>query len=116
MAYTPPRTSEFRHIVSIERPSEVRDDLGGFVTAWVPVYGPVRACIMAERGGEEIRALRTTGITRYDVVLRIPSVEVSVGDRMIDETGAAYDIKWSGDLEGRGRQVNILAERGGLNG
>jgi|GEM_PF-5852763 hypothetical protein len=89
--------------------------MGGVVDAWDTAVGPVRAYIAAERGGEEIRSTRASGITRYDVVLRIPTADISIGDRMIDETGAAYDIKWVGDLEGRGRQVNIIAERGGLN-
>lgn len=117
MAYSPPRTGEYRHEVRIERKSTSTDRYGNVVDGWsvVPGLERVRATIVAQRGGEEVRSMRASGIDRFDVVLRISVADISVGDRMIDHTGLAYDILWVGDLEGRGRQINMSAQRGALN-
>ncbi|QDK32675.1 hypothetical protein DM450_07740 [Sphingomonas sp. IC081] len=93
------------------------DAYGVPVSAWAVVPGleTIRASITAQRGGEEVRSMRASGIDRFDIVLRIPVAEVNIGDRMIDQDGKAYDILWAGDLEGRGRQINLFAQVGGLN-
>ncbi|MYL98410.1 hypothetical protein GR702_11610 [Novosphingobium sp. FGD1] len=104
-------------MVRIERKSISTDPYGNVVDEWsiVPGLERIRAAIVAQRGGEEVRSMRASGIDRFDVVLRIPVADIGIGDRMFDHTGLGYDILWVGDLEGRGRQINISAQRGGLN-
>jgi head-tail adaptor len=117
MAYVPPHTGAFRHLVRIERKATGKDAYGNPVNAWstLPGLETIRAAVTAQRGGEEVRSMRASGIDGFDVVLRIPNANINVGDRMIDHDGAAYDIQWIGDLEGRGRQINLSAQLGGLN-
>lgn len=117
MAYVPPGAGEYRHLIRIERKATGKDPYGNPVDAWATVPGleAVRAAITAQRGGEEVRSMRASGIDRFDVVLRIPFAQITIDDRMIDHDGAVYDIQWIGDLDGRGRQVNLSAQRGGLN-
>ena len=117
MAYLPPTAGAYRHLVRIERKTSGKDAYGNPVDGWTVVPGleTIRAVIAAQRGGEEVRSMRASGIDRFEVVLRIATADINVGDRMIDHDGAAYDIQWIGDLEGRGRQINLSAQRGGLN-
>ncbi|MBB4859463.1 hypothetical protein HNO88_002792 [Novosphingobium chloroacetimidivorans] len=105
-------------MVRIERKSSIVDGYGNPIAdgwAVVPGLERIAAAIAAQRGGEEVRSMRASGIDRFDVTLRIPVADITIGDRMIDHNDAAYDILWIGDLEGRGRQINVTAQRGGLN-
>lgn len=117
MAYVPPPAGAFRHLVRIERKAIGTDAYGVPVAEWTVVPGleAIRAAITAQRGGEDIRSMRASGIDRFDIVLRIPTADITFGDRLIDHNNRVYDILWTGDLEGRGRQVNLSAQIGGLN-
>lgn len=118
MTYAPPRAGEYRHLVRIERKSTGTDAYGVPSESWATISGldAIRASIAAQRGGEEVRSMRASGIDRFDVVLRIPTADINIGDRMVDHEGTVYDVQWIGDLEGRGRQINLSAQTGGLNG
>lgn len=118
MAYSAPRIAEYRHMVRIERNHVGTDAYGIPYDTWAVVPGleTIAAAITAQRGGEEVRSMRTSGIDRFEIVLRIPMADIGIGDRLIDHNSDAYDIQWIGDLEGRGRQINLSAQRGGLNG
>lgn len=117
MAYVPPPAGAFRHLVRIERKAMGTDAYGVPLAGWtvVPGLGAIRAAITAQRGGEEARSMRASGIDRFEIVLRIPTADITIGDRLIDHDEKAYDILWTGDLEGRGRQINLSAQIGGLN-
>lgn len=117
MAYIPPGAGAFRHMVRIERRTSTKDQYGTPSDSWsvVPGLSRIAASIVSAKGGEEVRSMRASGIDRFEIVLRTPTADITIGDRMIDHTGKCYDIKWCGDLEGRGRQVNLTAEVGGLN-
>lgn len=116
MSYIPPRASEFRNVLKVERHSATADGMGGYTDAWETLFAGVAACIREERGGEEVRSNRLSGISNYDIVLRsCPDVlEIGTGDRFLDLDGNAYNIKWVGDLEGRNRFLHFLCQRGGL--
>lgn len=114
MSYVPPRAGQFRHTFSVERKGTVSDGVGGVTHEWEELLPKVFACVLEQRGGEEVRGARLSGINRYDIVLRSsPDNEaITTSDRLI-KGGTVYSIKWIGDVEGRGRFLNLVCETGG---
>lgn len=115
MSYVPPRAGQFRHIFSVERQGTVSDGVGGVTNEWEELLPMVYACVQETRGGEEVRGARLSGINRYDVVLRASaeSLTITTDDRLMKD-GIVHSIKWIGDIEGRGRFLNLICETGGL--
>lgn len=118
MAYRPPGAGQLREKVKIERRSKSSDGMGGVnLTGWTTVASGLPAQISPVRGGEDVRSLRLSGTSLYDVTVR-SSANLSAIDathRIVNErTGQTYNVKWVANLDERGRFLTFTVEAGGL--
>lgn len=119
MAYVAPSAGELRDVYRVERQKTVSDGLGGFTGAWQTLtdLSRVSARTHAERGGEEVRSDRLSGVSRFDVAVRSTPATLTIQsqDRLINlRTGAVLSVLWIGSPDDRGRWLHILCETGGL--
>lgn len=117
MTYLPPRAGDLRHTFKVERHETTSDGMGGVEGVWKPLVLRVNAKVTAERGGEEVRSARLSGVSRFDIVTRfsLDMFEVGTGDRLVDlNDGTIYNIKWVGSIDGRNRFLHFYCETGGL--
>ena len=115
MSYVPPTAGQLRKPLTVERLSSVADGVGGFRGVWEPLIAKVYARVVEERGGEDVRASRLSGISRFDIAIRYSptAAAITTADRLTDGT-RVYAIKWIGDIEGRNRFLHLYCESGGL--
>ncbi|HEY0011560.1 MAG TPA: head-tail adaptor protein [Allosphingosinicella sp.] len=116
MAYVPPRPSQLRELVRFERRTVVSDGMGGSSGAWGTVVATVPARIAPQRGGEEVRSQRLSGIATFDVVVRSDSdtASITTSDRIVDvRSGRTFNIRWRGSLDEKGRFIHFACESGG---
>ena len=116
MAWKAPEIGELTNRVRIDRKVHASDGMGGFSSYWETLIPALAASATPARGGEEVRAGRMSGISGFDVVVRSTSASraINAGDRAVLRDGRTINIKWTGDLDGRGRFLMISGEAGGL--
>ena len=114
-----PRIGELRHRIRIEtlRPVAETNAVGDPIESKrVTVTVPAR--IEVEKGGEEVRAARMSGLNNFVITVRstVATRGLSAADIVInDETGQRMNVQWVGCLDGRDRFLTIHAEAGGPN-
>lgn len=116
MAWKAPEIGDLTNRVRIDRKVNVSDGMGGFSSSWETLIPALAASATPVRGGEDVRAGRMSGISGFDVVIRSNPAARSItpGDRAVLRDGRTINIKWVGDLDGRGRFLMISGEAGGL--
>lgn len=115
MAWTPPGAGDLRQSVRFERRIDVSDGIGGVTSSWTPL-ATVPAKVAPMKGGESVRAARLAGVSNVEITVRSDTTSRSVtpADRAVDaRSGQTYNIKWTGNLDERGRFITIIVEAGG---
>lgn len=109
------QAGDLRAAITIQRQSTTANAAGDLTGSWSNV-ATVAASIHSTRGGESVRAQRLSGIEPFDIVVRSSAStrSITTADRLIDRDGRTFNVKWTGDLDGRGRFAWITAEAGGL--
>lgn len=112
-----PRIGELRHRVRIEtlNPVVATNEVGDPIEV-KRARDTIPARIEHAKGGEEVRAGRMSGIRNFEITVRSAEATraLTTADTLINAaTGERMNIRWVGDLEGRGRFQTIHAEAGG---
>lgn len=111
-----PSAGEFKSRLSIQRRRKVTEDrLGNNAGPFATVASGIAARVLDTRGGEEVRQGRIAGISNFDIVVRASETTRSIktSDRLVDERGRTFNVKWIGDLSGTGRYLHIACQSGG---
>lgn len=117
MAIQEPSAGELRQRVTFERRSRQGDGYGNAEGDWNVLIASRRAKLNPTRGGEQIIAQRAQGVSAWDcwVHLDAQTARVTTDDRLIDARNpdAVFNIKFVGDMTGRGRWLLMQLELGG---
>lgn len=116
MAWTPPGAHELRARVRFEKRGPSQNVAGVVKADWVTLIDSRRARLQPLRGGEETQADRLSGLSAHELVLRLDQalLAVTTDHRVVDarDPTKVYQIRWVGDLEGRGRWLVMTLETG----
>ncbi len=118
MAWKAPQAGDLRHLIRIDRKVQTSDQMGGFTTAWAPLIEKTDALVTPSKGGEQVRAARSSGIVPTEITIRWTPTAASITaqDRAVDlRTGQTFNIRCPAlDLNGHRRFVVLTCETGGL--
>lgn len=108
------RVGGLRTRLTISRATQSSDGMGGFSTTWADL-GQVMADVRSLKGGEEVQAARLNAVENLQIKVRADALtrSLTAQDRLSDGS-QILNVKWVGDLEGRGRWIDIIAQAGGL--
>ncbi len=108
------RVGSLKTRLTISRASQASDGMGDFVTTWADV-GDRMASVQSLRGGEEVQSARLNAIENLQIKMRADALTrtLTAKDRLSDGN-RTLNVKWVGDLEGRGRWIDVIAQAGGL--
>lgn len=115
MAWTSPRAGDLRDRIRVERRGVESDDMGGTKEAWNTILENVPAKVVATRGGETVQSMRLSGVTPYDVTIRLTAdtLDIDEGDRIVTRDGLHLNIHWIGMLEeGRKSWLSLACKAG----
>lgn len=112
-----PSIGLFRDLVRIEARQTVSDGMGGFAGTWRTIAGGLPARIAPVKGGEEIRSLRLSGVSLFDITIRQSgdTAGLAAEHRIVNErSGLSFNVRWVANLDERGIFLTATCEAGGL--
>lgn len=117
MPYSPPSASAFRDRLSHEKMNQTRNELGEADEVWNTLASDIAASVEPQKGGEQIQALRLSGVNPFIITVRGSSMTENIAalDRLVNQRSSeVYTVKWVQPLDEHRRYLTIHAEEGAV--